>query len=280
MAVGGLMSVFKNVATLMDDIALAAKKTAGVLGDDIAVNAEGVGGFKASRELPVIWAIAKGSAVNKIIILPIIFLLTAFLPKIIIPILLIGGVYLCFEGGEKISEWIFGEHEEAEVVVSEEEKIKSAIKTDFVLSVEIIVIALGAVMSRPLSSQIMTVSIVAFITVVGVYGLLALIIRMDDFGIRLVESAGNKTTFSAKSKRAVGNVLIKTLPIIVHGLEYLGTIAMLLVGGGIFRHNIKTIHHATDFMYSFIADLVVGLLVGVIAVLTMMVIKKVVKLVK
>ncbi|MCK5071401.1 MAG: DUF808 domain-containing protein, partial [Desulfocapsa sp.] len=199
----GLFMILDDIAMLLDDAAvmskIAAKKTAAILGDDLAVNAEKATGFKASRELPVIWAITKGSFINKLIILPVAFLLSSFAPWMIVPILLLGGAYLSFEGAEKVYEWIAGheEHEVAareisdpkEIVEREKVKIKSAVRTDFILSIEIIVIALGTVMDQSFTMQLIVVSFIALLATVGVYGLVALLVRMDDVGFFLIERA-------------------------------------------------------------------------------------------
>lgn len=270
--------LFDDIAALMDDVAsmskIATKKTAGILGDDLAVNAEKASGFVASRELPVLWKIMKGSFLNKLIILPIAFLLSAFLPQAIIPILLLGGLYLAFEGAEKIYASIFHkkhvEHLERKVEMSENElaeyetkKVKSAILVDFILSIEIIVIALGTVMDQTITIQIAVVTIVAIIATVGVYGIVALIVRMDDFGSKLISLSDNETGFSAR----IGRVLVKTLPYVIRGLAIVGTIAMILVAGGIFVHNIHFIHELVHSLPSILGEFLVGLVAGIAVLL-------------
>jgi len=265
----GILVILDDVLTMTK---VAAKKTAGVLGDDLAVNAEKATGFMASRELPVIWAITKGSFINKLIILPIAFLLSAFAPWLIVPVLLIGGAYLCYEGAEKVMEWIFGgEHESvaaeesespAEILAQEGDKIKAAIRTDLILSIEIVIIALGTVADAALSKQIIVVSAVAFLATIGVYGLVALLVRMDDAGIHLLERAGGRKDSTAELMSATGRVLVASLPKIIALLGVVGTAAMLLVGGGMYVHNIPVIHHALDFMPLLLAELVAGLIVG------------------
>lgn len=262
----------------MDDVVamskITTKKTAGILGDDLAVNAEKASGFVASREIPVLWAITKGSMLNKLIILPIAFLLSAFLPWAVIVILVLGGVYLAYEGVEKIYEFIVPHkrHEKTEdkVVLSKEAllelentKIKSAIVTDFILSVEIVIIALGTVVGQDLLFQILVVSIVAVIATVGVYGIVAMIVRMDDFGYRLVTlSKGEKNiTFY------IGNLLVQALPRLIKSLSVIGTLALLLVAGGIFAHNLEFLHHFLEQFPSFIRDFILGLSVGAITLL-------------
>ncbi len=275
---GGIFAVFDDIATLLDDAAamskIATKKTAGILGDDLAVNAEKASGFAASRELPVLWAISKGSILNKIIILPIAFLLSAFAPWTIVPILMLGGIYLAFEGVEKIYEYFVSHKEkkivsltesftEEEILAHEAKKIKSAILTDFILSIEIVIIALGTVMEQSLPIQIVAVSVVALLATIGVYGIVALIVRMDDIGFKLIEMAGETRKIMKKS----GEFLIQALPKIINSLTIIGTIAMLLVAGGIFVHNIHQIHDALNFLPSILAELFVGLVVGAIALL-------------
>ncbi|MCW8887553.1 MAG: DUF808 domain-containing protein [Gammaproteobacteria bacterium] len=274
----GIFVILDDVATLLDDAAVmskvAAKKTAGLLGDDLAVNAEKATGFHASRELPVIWAITKGSLVNKLIILPIAFLLSAYAPWLIVPILLIGGAYLSYEGVEKLFEWIVP-HEVEEIAAKETEdpkeivqreitKIEAAVRTDFILSIEIIVITLGLVMEQSLAIQIMVVSFIALVATVGVYGLVAVIVRMDDAGCYLIENTANLEGLSARSMKFVGELLISSLPQVIRLLGIIGTIAMLLVGGGMYVHNIEAVHHILETIPALAADLVAGLVVGVV----------------
>ncbi|MFT4698198.1 MAG: putative DNA repair protein MutK [Flavobacteriaceae bacterium] len=273
----GFFALFDDIAVLLDDVAamskIATKKTAGILGDDLAVNAEKASGFTSTRELPILWSITKGSFLNKLIILPIAFLLSAFLPSTIIPILLIGGIYLAFEGAEKIYEYIFphqhSEHvsedlvemTEEEIIIYEKKRIKSAIIVDFILSLEIIIIALSTVVEKSLSIQIIVVTIVAIIATAGVYGIVALIIRMDDFGYRLIKlNSNNKSVLNR-----IGQFLVNALPIIIRGLAFIGTIAMLLVAGGIYVHNINYIHKLIHSIPSIIGEFIVGLIVGFVA---------------
>jgi len=274
----GFFAVFDDIAMLLDDAAMMSKvatqKTAGILGDDLAVNAQKASGFASSRELPVLWAISKGSLINKLIILPFAFLLSAFAPWAIVPILMLGGIYLAFEGAEKIYEY-FVPHEEEhrdidlsprskeEILENEKEKIKSAIVTDFILSIEIIIIALGTVVEQTLPIQILVVSFVALLATVGVYGIVALIIRMDDVGFKMIEIGEKK---GKKFMSKIGQYLVQALPKVIKALTVIGTIAMLLVAGGIFVHNVESIHHAIDFMPSISGELLVGAVVGIIAV--------------
>lgn len=274
----GFFALLDDVAALMDDVAVltkvAGKKTAGILGDDLAVNAEKASGFMATRELPVLWAITKGSALNKIIILPLAFLLSAFLPSAIIGILILGGLYLAYEGAEKIYEFFFHKsHQEdapkleklseEEVLSREKGKIKSAILTDFILSVEIVIIALGSVANEPLLTQILVVTAIALIATVGVYGLVALIVRMDNFGTKLIDFNDEENTISDK----IGLFLVNALPKVIKSLSVIGTLALLLVSGGIFVHNIHYLHDLTEhlplpgILIEFLAGLVIGLIV-------------------
>lgn len=286
----GIFAILDDVALLLDDAAamskVAAKKTAGILGDDLAVNAEKATGFNASRELPVIWAITKGSMVNKLIILPLAFALSAFAPWLIVPILLLGGAYLSYEGAEKVLEWV-RQHSEIhreipaahcdkpqQLIELERHKIKAALRTDFILSIEIIMIALGTVMDQPFHLQAIVVSAIALLATVGVYGLVGLIVRMDDVGFYLLDKApfqgGREHLY-----RAVGQFLVASLPRVIRVLGVVGTLAMLLVGGGMFIHNIEGIHHLLDFMPLLLAELFSGLVVGFLTLLAFVVIKRI-----
>jgi uncharacterized protein len=270
----GIFAILDDIAMLMDDVVmmskLATKKTAGILGDDLAVNAEKATGFVSSRELPVLWAITKGSFINKLIILPVVFVLSYFMPVLITYVLIIGGLYLAYEGVHKIYETVFhkkGKNAEdlpdykVEITDNEKDKIKSAITTDFILSVEIVIIALGTVLDKSLTIQIITVSIVALLATVGVYGLVALIVRLDDFGLMLIgKSKGNKSVIS------LGNGFIQLLPMVIRFLSVVGTIALILVAGGIFLHKIDAIHHIIPTSWpSIIAEFVVGFIGGTLA---------------
>jgi predicted DNA repair protein MutK len=273
-------ALLDDIAYLMDDVAtmgkVATKKTAGILSDDLAVNAEKASGFVSSRELPVLWKITKGSLLNKLIILPFAFILSAFLPLAVIIILVIGGAYLAYEGTEKIVEYLFHRNhafgEDEEIIDTKEEeleyenkKVKGAIFVDFILSIEIVIIALGTVIEKPLSIQIPVVTLVAFLATVGVYGIVALIVRMDDMGFKLITKSGNKPGF----KRTLGVLLVKTLPIVIRVLTVVGTFAMILVAGGIFVHNIPQIHTLFHSLNETISELIVGLSVGIICLLFM-----------
>lgn len=277
----GIFAVLDDIAVLMDDVAMmskvAARKTAGILGDDLAVNAEKASGFASAREIPVLWAISKGSLLNKVIILPIAFLLTAFLPIAVIVILILGGVYLGYEGAEKIYAWIFPhKHDiktvvdenltEADILKIEKERVKSAIVTDFILSVEIIIIALGSVTGKPLLSQIIVVSLIALVATVGVYGIVALIVRMDEVGYKLIARSKKEKSFS----KFLGNILVKALPYVIRALSVIGTIALIFVAGGIFVHNLDFFHGFLPALPSFILEFTVGLVVGFLALFLLM----------
>ena len=283
----GFFAILDDIAALMDDVAvtakIATKKTAGILGDDLAVNAEKATGFLSSRELPVLWAITKGSFVNKLIIVPIALLLNAFFPVAIKFILLIGGFYLAYEGAEKIFEYLFHRSEVApqstEVIKddkdAEKAKVKSAVTTDFILSVEIVIIALGTVLTENLTLQIVTVSIVALLATIGVYGIVAIIVRMDDTGYKLIKRSQNNGFLNA-----VGNLLVKALPILIRILAVVGTIALILVAGGIFVHNIDYLHHLWPALPSMVKEFLFGLIGGFIALLLFTIAKKIFKLFK
>jgi predicted DNA repair protein MutK len=284
----GFFAILDDVAALMDDVAinakLATKKTAGILGDDLAVNAEKSTGFVSSREIPVLWAITKGSFINKLIIVPITLVLNAFLPAAIIVILVIGGFYLAFEGVEKIIEYFFHKnHTEKHTELGElkqdtaleKTKIKSAITTDFILSVEIVIISLSTVLEKSLGIQILTVSIVSIIATVGVYGIVALVVRMDDLGFKLIEKSNKKGFLNL-----VGLFLVNALPVVIKIFAVVGTIALLLVAGGIFAHNIDFLHHILHECPSILKELLLGVLGGVIVVILVKIIKKVLSLFK
>ena len=275
-------ALLDDISILMDDVAtmtkVATEKTAGLLGDDLAVNAEKSSGFLTNRELPALWKITKGALLNKIIILPIAFLLSAFVPIVITGILLCGGVYLAYEGAHKIFEYIFHrnkkkakdivEQDPKEIASKEDERVKSAIFVDFILSIEIVIIALSTVQDSDLTTQIIVVSFIALIATVGVYGMVALIVRMDDVGYRLIKE--NENSF----KRNLGNGLVKALPIVIKALGIIGTVALVLVAGGIFKHNIHQVHDLLASMPSILGDALVGLVVGFVALALMLLYKK------
>lgn len=265
MAGSSLLTLLDDIATVLDDVAIlskvAAKKTAGVLGDDLALNAEQVSGVKADRELPVVWAVAKGSFLNKLILVPSALLISAFLPPLITVLLVIGGLFLCFEGFEKVSHKFFhskkelsDEHqavlqavcdENVDIVAFEKEKIKGAIRTDFILSAEIVVIALGSVKDAAFETQVMVISALAIAITVGVYGLVAGIVKIDDLGLYLLRKSvsGRFNTL----QRSIGRGLLMFAPFLMKLLTIVGTIAMFLVGGGIIVHSFswlsRQFHH-------------------------------------
>ena len=270
----GFFAILDDIAALMDDVAVASKiatkQTAGILGDDLAVNAEKATGFLASREVPVLLKIMKGSFINKLIILPIAFGLQFLFPPAIKIILILGGLYLAYEGVEKIVEFLFhrkktnaaatNEIEEGGEV-AEKAKIKSAVTTDFILSIEIVIIALGSVLDKSLPIQILTVSVVAILATIGVYGIVALIVRMDDAGYHLMKKSNNKGVLNV-----IGNFLVKSLPIIIKALSVIGTVALLLVAGGIFDHNITQIHHFLPHFPEIIKHAFYGIIAGLMMV--------------
>ena len=268
MAFSSLFTLIDDIASILDDVALmtkiAAKKTVGVVGDDLALNANQVTGASSDRELPIVWAVTKGSLVNKVILIPIALLLSAFLPWLIVPLLMIGGAYLCFEGVEKIlHKFIAHEEHEEKITFNEAAKIKGAIRTDFILSAEIIIIALGELTEASLLTRIISLSVVGIGITIFVYGLVALIVRADDFGLYLIKKGG-----VAKS---IGNAILVIMPKFMRSLSFIGTLAMFLVGGGIFVHNVDFIHHLladyqlADGLLGNVATLVVGVIVGAIA---------------
>lgn len=284
-------ALLDDIAALMDDVAVmskvAAKKTAGILGDDLAVNAEKASGFMSSREIPVLWAITKGSFLNKLIILPVAFLLSAFAPMAVTVILVIGGLYLAYEGAEKIYEYFVPHSQpklneivqvlsEDEILRLEKERVKSAIRTDFILSVEIVIIALGTVVNETLLTQILVVSVIALIATVGVYGIVALIVRMDEFGAKLIDLNDKENSISDK----IGRLLVNALPKVIKSLAVIGTIALLLVAGGIFVHNIHFIHDIVESIPSIIGEFIIGLIVGFLTLLLVNLFKKVLKRLK
>lgn len=279
----GFFALLDDIAALMDDVAVlskvATKKTAGILGDDLAVNAEKASGFVSSREIPVLWAITKGSLLNKLIILPFAFLLSAFVPLAITIILILGAFYLAYEGAEKIYEY-FVPHEspeknnvkteltEAEILSQEKDKIKSAIVTDFILSVEIVIIALGTVQGAAILNQILVVSLISILATVGVYGIVALIVRMDDVGTALKKTKSNTVN-------KIGDLLILALPKVIKILAFVGTIALLLVAGGIFVHKIEPLHHILSSWPDILKEFTLGLLGGIIVLSIIAPLKKV-----
>lgn len=294
----GFFAILDDIAALMDDVAVTSKiatqKTAGILGDDLAVNAEKATGFLASREIPVLWAITKGSFINKLIILPVVFFLNWLYAPAINYVLILGGLYLAFEGVEKIIEFLFHREKEGHEVVEEikeedknseeveKAKIKSAVTTDFILSIEIVIIALGTVLeeSHPFITQILVTSLVAFIATVGVYGIVALIVRMDDAGFKLIKKSNDKGFFGQ-----LGHLLVKALPIVIKALGVIGTIALIMVAGGIFAHRIDYFHHflpswSSSEILTILKEIILGLAGGLIAVALFTIGKKIYSLVR
>ena len=285
----GFFAILDDIAALMDDVAvtskIATKQTAGILGDDLAVNAEKATGFLSSREVPVLMKIMKGSFINKLIIVPVVFFLQWLYPPATSIVLVIGGFYLAYEGVEKIIEYLFHKKEDEvtgqEVIEQveaagnegeelEKAKVNSAIQTDFILSLEIIIIALASAKDNfstlkskfdPLLVEIATVTVVAIIATVGVYGIVALIVRMDDAGYKLIKKSNGKGFFNA-----LGNFLVKALPIVIKILGVVGTIALLLVSGGIFDHNIEAIHKLFPSVPPTIKQFALGIIAGLIMV--------------
>jgi len=256
MAGTSLLTLIDDIATLLDDVTVmtqvAARKTAGVLGDDLALNAQQVTGVAADRELPVVWAVAKGSAVNKLILVPAALAISALAPWLVLPLLMIGGAYLCFEGFEKIVHKLLHraeeEREHAELVTAvkdpavdlvafERDKIRGAVRTDFVLSAEIIVISLGTVAAATFGKQVAVLTLISVLMTVGVYGLVAGIVKLDDAGLALIRREGS-------AARLLGRGIIATAPWLMKALGVLGTVAMFLVGGGIVVHGVPPLEHA------------------------------------
>ncbi len=264
----GFFALLDDIAMLMDDVAastkVAAKQTAGVLGDDLAVSAAKASKFSPSRELPVIWAITKGSFVNKIILTPLMLALSFYLPQIITPILLIGALYLSYEGVHGVWGWLFPHDisEGKELQMSEQQKIKSAIITDFILSIEIVLIALATVNDLPLIQKATIVTLIAFAATIGVYGLVALIVRLDDIGYAIANSAK-----SGSFKQKFGLKMASFLPFIIKSLAFVGVIAMLLVAGGILLHKLPILHEVIHFMPTLIAELISALVLGGISMM-------------
>jgi hypothetical protein len=299
-----LLALLDDIATVLDDVAVmskvAVKKTAGVLGDDLALNAEQVAGVKPNRELPVVWAVAKGSAVNKLILVPLALGISAIAPWAITPLLMLGGAFLCFEGVEKVAHRFLHSKEEEvqhhiehvranadpaiDLVAFEKQKVKGAIRTDFILSAEIVVITLGTVAEASFGQRVAVLCVIAAGMTVGVYGLVAGIVKLDDLGLRLAE----KTSSAA---RAIGRGILRFAPFLMKGLSIAGTAAMFLVGGGIITHAVHPLHavveHATEAVAGIPAaggvfativplliDAAVGMIVGAVVLLVVTGVKK------
>ncbi len=288
-----LLALLDDITTILDDVSVltkvAAKKTSGVLGDDLALNAQQVSGVAADRELPVVWAVAKGSLVNKAILVPAALAISALVPWLITPLLMLGGAFLCYEGVEKLVH-VFRRRTAADeahaselaravadpavdLVALEKDKIKGAIRTDFILSAEIIVISLGTVATAPLPQRVGVLVGIALLMTVGVYGLVAGIVKLDDGGLHLLRQAGDGA--AARAQRALGAGILRLAPWLMKGLSVAGTAAMFLVGGGIIGHGIAPLHHAVQalaaasavpLLLSLVADAVTGIVAGAIVV--------------
>jgi uncharacterized protein len=285
-----LLTLLDDIATVLDDVAvmakIAAKKTAGVLGDDLALNAQQVAGVGADRELPVVWAVAKGSMLNKAILVPAALLLSAFVPWAVIPLLIIGGAFLCFEGVEKLAHKLLRSaggdarcadnlHAVADPGVDttyvERQKIKGAVRTDFILSAEIIVISLGTVAKEAFAVQIGVLIAIAIMMTIGVYGLVAGIVKLDDAGLFLARHEGGSV--GARANRAIGRAILRVAPWLMKFLSIAGTAAMFLVGGGILTHHVPMLdfaieaprpHGLLDAVVGMLADLVIGMIIGAV----------------
>ena len=301
-----LLALIDDVASVLDDVAVlskvAAKKTAGVLGDDLALNAQQVSGVKADRELPVVWAVAKGSFVNKLILVPAALAISAFVPWAVTPLLMVGGAFLCYEGFEKLAHKFL--HSKAEMAAQhealisaladpaidlqqlEKDRIKGAVRTDFILSAEIIAITLGTVQDSPFITQLAVLSSIALIMTVGVYGLVAGIVKLDDGGLYLSERQGSSAWI--RLQRTVGRAILAAAPWLMKFLSVAGTAAMFLVGGGILTHGLTPLSHAVDVVTQWASDVsgvlgavtpllanaVVGVVVGALVLLGVSVVKR------
>lgn len=296
-----LLMLLDDIATIMDDIAvmskMAAKKTAGVLGDDLALNAQQVSGIQADRELPVVWKVAKGSFINKLILVPLALLISIIAGWLINPLLVVGGLFLCYEGVEKIIHTIYHKKSqtaeeaetrilqtEADLVNFENEKVKGAIRTDFILSAEIIVITLGTVATASMLTKVGVLSVIALAMTIGVYGVVALIVKLDDMGLHLIKQESD-------FKQQLGRGLLAFAPMLMKFLAIVGTAAMFLVGGGIINHAVPFIHHFTQNSVKYVQEIptlgsvfgaltpmlinfVVGIIAGLIVVAIVSLIKK------
>lgn len=284
MAVSSLLILIDDIALVLDDVALmskvAAKKTAGVLGDDLALNAQQVSGIRAERELPVVWAVAKGSVRNKVILVPAALAISAFAPWAVTPLLMVGGTFLCFEGVEKLAHpFLHGDAEEAahraalthaladgqvDMVAFEKEKIDGAVRTDFILSAEIVAITLGTVAQAPLMQQVVVISGVSLLVTVGVYGLVASIVKLDDVGLYLSRLGGQGVLAAARHRLGLG--MLSAAPVLMKTLSVVGTAAMFLVGGGILLHGLPGAHELVQQAEHLAGE--VPLIGGVLALIT------------
>ena len=296
-----LLALLDDIASVLDDVAtltkVATRKTAGVLGDDLALNAEQVSGVRPDRELPVVWAVAKGSLVNKAILVPAALAISALAPWAVTPLLMVGGAFLCYEGFEKLAHrWLHRGADEArreelaqavadpavDLLALEKEKIKGAVRTDFILSAEIIVISLGTVAAAPLPQRLAVLAGIALIMTVGVYGLVAGIVKLDDAGLHLNRSVGAGAF--ALFRRALGNGILLAAPYLMRGLSIAGTAAMFLVGGGILAHGVPPLHHAAQVVaegagplravVSLAADGIIGIAAGALVLAVVSVVQR------
>jgi len=303
MAGSSLLVLIDDIATVLDDVALmtkmAAKKTAGVLGDDLALNAQQVSGVRAERELPVVWAVAKGSFINKLILVPSALAISAFVPWLVTPLLMVGGAYLCFEGFEKLAHKFLhspaedqAEHAQlveavadpaVDLVAFEKDKIKGAVRTDFILSAEIIAITLGTVADAPLTQQVIVLSGIAIVMTVGVYGLVAGIVKLDDLGLWLTQKPG-------RVAKSIGGAILRAAPYMMKSLSVIGTAAMFLVGGGLLTHGVPVVHHwiegvtasagGAGFIVPMLLNAVAGIVAGAVVLAGVMIVGKVWKALK
>jgi predicted DNA repair protein MutK len=298
MAGSSLLVLIDDIATVLDDVALmtkmAAKKTAGVLGDDLALNAQQVSGVRAERELPVVWAVAKGSFINKLILVPSALAISAFVPWLVTPLLMVGGAYLCFEGFEKLAHKFLhspaedqAEHAQlveavadpaVDLVAVEKDKFTGAVRTDFILSAEIIAITLGTVADAPLTQQVIVLSGIAVVMTAGVYGLVAGIVKLDDLGLWLTRKPGQVA-------KSIGGAILRAAPYMMKSLSVIGTAAMFLVGGGILTHGVPVVHHwiegvaasagGAGFIVPMLLNAVAGIVAGAVVLAGVMVVGKV-----
>lgn len=288
-----LLALIDDIATVLDDVAVltkvAAKKTAGVLGDDLALNAQQVAGVRADRELPVVWAVCKGSVRNKLILVPAALAISIVLPWAITPLLMVGGAYLCFEGFEKLAHKFLhsaeedAAHEEAlltalanpevDLMAVEKEKVQGAIRTDFILSAEIIAITLGTVQDKVWTTQLAVLAGVALLMTVGVYGVVAGIVKIDDAGLYLSRQLGDSVW--VRARRALGRGLLRAAPVLMKVLSIAGTAAMFMVGGGILVHGLPALHHLLqDLPLSWLAEAAVGVVAGAVVLAGVMAVQK------
>ncbi|OTG81043.1 DUF808 domain-containing protein [Acinetobacter sp. ANC 4648] len=297
-----LLILLDDIATVLDDVAvmskMAAKKTAGVLGDDLALNAQQVSGVRSDRELPVVWSVAKGSFINKLILVPLALLISVVAPWLINPLLMLGGLFLCYEGVEKVLHSLQHKkvHTEAaaeaeletietDLETFEKDKVKGAVRTDFILSAEIVVISLGTVATAAFGTKVMVLSVIAVLMTVGVYGFVAMIVKIDDLGLYLTQQASN-------TKQIIGRGLLAFAPKLMKTLTIVGTIAMFLVGGGIITHAVSSLHHLTEEAVDHVElipnignimgavtptliNMIIGILAGLAVILVMKIIESV-----